>query len=124
MAVVLTANNAPYDLDMTQTRIFMYGTVTFSGSYTTGGILPVYQPIANAAGQNVLVATLNTNPDELWIYSYGGSGYTYSYNKATGKIQVFVTGTASGDPLNELASGSMAGVIADVIHFEAEWVKQ
>ena len=33
-------------------------------------------------------------------------GYVPFYNEQTGKFQLFVTGTASGDALNELANGA------------------
>jgi hypothetical protein len=64
-------------------------------------------------------------PDDMEIESVSGSGFIYSYNKANATVQILVTGTASGDALNELAAGTTpAGVVSDIIHFVASWAKQ
>jgi hypothetical protein len=61
-------------------------------------------------------------PDTQWIESVSGSGYVYAYNKPTGLIQIF-TGAAAQSPLTELAAGALpAGVLSDVVEFEAEYV--
>jgi hypothetical protein len=123
--VTLTAYNAPYGLDATQSRQYLHGLVGFStGTYVTGGFLPSYSPIKDQSGQAVLLGTLNVNPDTMWIESIAGSGYTFGYNKASGKIQVFVS-AAAGSALEELPSGtSLATLNADTVEFEAEWVRQ
>jgi hypothetical protein len=81
--------------------------------------------VATAAetGQAVVVI----GPDTEWIQSNSGSGYVYSYNKAKATIQVFIATPNSGasDQLSELAAGALpAGVVADIIEFEAEYVSQ
>ncbi len=127
--VTLTAYNAPYGIDQTNTRMYLHGLVAFSaspGTYPAGGLLPTYSPIKDQSGQAVLLPTINVNPDTMWIQSIAGSGYTYQYNKATGKIQIFVTGSASQNPAAELTGGTAipAAVSGDTIEFEAEWAKQ
>jgi hypothetical protein len=207
-----TINNAPYGLDLTQSRIIEHGSYSFgAGNYTTGGLLPNWNPTTetlsptqDVSGQNVLVghytqatigiitavtsassgatttiytavapaagtwvtfsglttatalngltlqvATSTTGsftvasavptqsktadtgqfvvalaPDDEWIESVAGSGFIYQRNKTTAAIQIFTTGTASGDALNELAAGALpAGVTGDTISFESEWVR-
>jgi hypothetical protein len=76
---------------------------------------------AAEAGSAVLVI----GPDTMiQLQSLSGSGYEYRYNKANASIQIFTTGTASGDAENELAAGALpAAVIADIVHFVASYVK-
>lgn len=125
MAAVLTAYNEPYGKDFTAAREYLHGLLAFTGSYTTGGILPSYSTIKDQSGANVLLNTLNVNPDTLWIQSIAGSGYTYQYVKSSGKIMILTTGSAAGSPAQELAAGALpAGVTGDTIEFESEWVKQ
>jgi hypothetical protein len=121
---VLQAFNPPYALDMTQTRIWVRGTVIWTAqSYVAGGLLPVYQPINDVSGQAVLISTFNVNPDQMTVYSRSGSGYVYVYIKSTGKIMI-QTGAAAQSPLTELSAGALpAGVIADLVEFVATWAK-
>lgn len=64
-------------------------------------------------------------PDDMILTSQSGSGFIYQYNKADATIQIFTTGTASGDALNELAAGALpAGVLADVINWVGTFAKQ
>jgi len=75
------------------------------------------------SGQAVLVI----GPDTMWIQTISGSGYVYGYNKTTGTIQIFTVDAAvvsTQYPLIELSAGALpAGVIADVVEFESEYVR-
>jgi hypothetical protein len=127
MAFTLQAYNAPYALDMTQARRMLHGLLVITTTtYAAGGVLPAsYSAIKDASGQLVPLDTLNINPDTMWLQSISGSGYAYVYNKATGKIQIFVNSGTAQNPQAELAAGAVpTGVINDVIEFEAEWVRQ
>lgn len=89
--------------------------VSFTVDFTTANLSETAE-----TGQAVTVI----GPDSMEIHSIAGSGYIYQYNKAKATVQIFVTGTASGDPLNELAAGSTpAGVSGDVVHFVATWAR-
>ena len=126
ISVTLTANNDPYKLDLTSTRVILYGTVAWgAGTYAAGGVTPnAFTALLDASGQAVLLATLNTVPDVINIYSTSGSGYFYQYVKSTGKVMILVTGSAAGSPLEELPNGALpAGVTGDTIAFKAEWVR-
>ena len=127
MAISVTpvVHNAPYGLDQTSVRSIMHGLLVWAaGNYASGGIAPPTPPWQDASGQNVLLATQNVQPDEIYAYSIAGSGFVYQFNKSTGKWQIFVTGAAAGDALEELAAGALpAGVTTDVVEFFASWVR-
>jgi len=69
-----TVFNAPYGLDITQTRIFLRGLLSFgAGNYVAGGILPnlgveafsppvptYLEPLQDVSGANVLIGTYTT----------------------------------------------------------------
>ena len=125
ISATLTAYNPPYGLDQTQTRRILRGLLVWAaGTYATGGILPSYVGIKQQNGEIVPLDTINVAPDSMWIQTISGSGYTYDYVKSTGKIVILVTGSASGNPQQELAAGALpAGVVNDVIEFEASWAR-
>lgn len=125
IAATLTVYNAPYGGDETAVRSILRGKLVWTaGTYVTGGQTPNAPPYADVSGANVLLATQNVQPDSLDIKSVAGSGFIYQRNNSTGKIQIFVTGTASGDALNELAGGALpSGVTGDTIEWEASWVR-
>ena len=126
IAVTLTVLNAPYGIDETQSRMELRGKAVWTaGTYAAGGVTPNSPPYADVSGANVLIPTLNVQPDTLEIWSVGGGGYIYQRNDSTGKIQIFVTGSASGNPLQELANGALpSGVTSDSIVWYGTWVKQ
>jgi len=77
-----TLDNAPYGLDITQSRIFEYGVLVFSGAggtYATGGLLPNWNPatsqlatMQDVSGQNVLIGRLS-QPAQYLINAYSVS---------------------------------------------------
>jgi len=80
---------------------------------------------ATGAGQ----ATLVIGPDEMFIETISGSGYTYKYNKANATVQVFQvpasSGLSSAAPLVELPASTVPSAVAnDVVHFYATWAKE
>lgn len=125
IAATITVHNDPYGLDQTSTRLIVHGKLAWAaGTYAAGGVTPNVPPYQNTAGSNVLLSTQNVQPDEIYAYSLAGSGYVYQLNKSTGKWQIFVTGAAEGDPLEELADGALPdAVVADSIEVFASWVK-
>jgi len=126
ISLTLTVFNEPYGVDMTNTRMILRGNAVWAaGTYVAGGQVPVAPPYLYASGDTVLIPTLNLLPDSLTLESVAGSGFVYGYNKSSGKVQVFTTGTAPGDALNELAGAGLPdAVVADVIEFVATFVKQ
>lgn len=129
MPASLVAYNAPFGLDGTQNRRYLHGLIPFTAqTYTLGGILPVYTAIKDQSGAVVLIDSVNTAPDTMWIQSISGSGFVYGYNKATGKIQIFVLPSAAPGAVNTglveySAVALSAAILADVVEFEAEWVR-
>jgi hypothetical protein len=75
-----------------------------TGTYPSGGIGPL--GLAAAAGIGVQSAV----PKKSFQNSVGNPpvGIIYEYDPTTDKLRAFVTGTASGDVLNEL-SGTIPG---------------
>lgn len=126
ISLTLTAYNAPYAIDETNTRMWLRGKAVWTaGTYATGGQAFVAPPFLDLSGQVVLLPTLNLNPDELKLETVSGSGFVYTYNHSSSKVQIFVTGTAAGSPLEELPAGALpTGVVNDVVEFIATWVKQ
>lgn len=127
MAIALTAYNEPFGKDLTAQRQWLHGVLTITAqTYTVGGILPVYATILDQSGQKVQLATYNVNPDDLWLQSISGSGWTYAYNKATGKIQIFTgaaPSTTTPGVVEMTAIALPATVLADIVTFEAQWVR-
>lgn len=78
--------------------------VVVTGTYPSGGI----GPLALAAGAALGIQT--TTPKKSYQQSAGNppSGIVYQYDPTTDKLRAFVTGTASGDVLNEF-SGTIPG---------------
>ena len=119
----------PQGIDNTQRRIKVSGTCTITASpatYTPGGIgnpTTVSWTFTDiVTGQQVLLNTTQATPIMAYFTSVSGSGYTYGWNKATNKLQIFTTGTATQAAQAELASGTIpAGVSGDVIEFDAEF---
>jgi hypothetical protein len=124
ISAVLTVFNAPYGIDQTMSRMWLRGKLAWgAGTYAAGGVLPNVPPYSDASGAAVLIPTLNVQPDDIVFTSVAGSGYVYQWNAASGKIQILESSAANG-PFAELPNGALpAGVLADVIKFEAIWVK-
>lgn len=97
-------------------RLVVIGTITASGSYTTGGDTLSLAGLVKGSGQ------LPT-----WCEIQGISGFTYAYvagtSQATGKMKVFVEQTvATNTPLAEHSAASyVSGVTSDTITFYAEF---
>lgn len=130
MAIALTAFNEPFGKDLSSQRIWLHGLLTITATtYAAGGILPTsYANILDQSGQKVQLATYNVNPDDLWLQSISGSGFSYSYNKATGKIQIWVlpfpVQSAVNTGLVEYSNAALsAAVLADIVTFEGQWVR-
>jgi hypothetical protein len=94
----------------------------FGALYPEGGI-PLYQALLAA-----LFPTTNDQvPHSVELWSTKGSGYIYTYIKATGCmmiLQVPPSGSLStASPLQQLsdASNSLSGVFEDVIAFRVCW---
>jgi hypothetical protein len=99
------------------------GTAVISaGNYVAGGIATTWVPMTNASGKNFFPAAgyKSLKPSFALFQSISGSGYGYEWNLATNKLQIFVTGTAAGNPSEELPAGATpAGVTGDSIQFLA-----
>jgi len=90
-----TLDNAPYGLDITQSRIYERGTLVFSGAggtYATGGLLPNWNPATNqlatmqdASGQNVLIGRYSQSPQYL----------VNAYSVTSNVVTVYAAGVSS-----------------------------
>jgi hypothetical protein len=93
-------------------------------SATTFTVAFTHANVASAAeaGNAVLVIGADTE----WEESVSGSGYIYQYNKTTATVQIFIaTPATTTNQLSELPAGALpAGVIADIIEFESQFVAQ
>lgn len=79
--------------DVTQDAVTYYGTVSFSAAadtYASGGLLPL-----SGFGLLNLGPYGNRAPLQVDVFSQAGSGYTYAWNMATGKLMI-LSGTAGG----------------------------
>lgn len=117
-AATPTINAFPNGIDNTQRMTIVYGTIAIGASpltYATGGV------VLSFSGLEPIKST--QNPVIVYIESVSGSGYTYEWNKATGKVQIF-TGAAAQSPQTELTAGAVpAAVSGDTIAFEAHFLK-
>jgi hypothetical protein len=127
----LTVYNYPNGINNTQRRQTLYGTIAIGASpltYATGGIQLSFLGVKDASGQVVQIDSASTLPAILWLQGVGGSGYTYTWNQPTNKLQIFtVDATATGTeyPLIEFTNGAAipAGVSGDTIVFEADFIR-
>lgn len=108
--ITATINNYPAGLSRQQNVTDVYGTLTFSGNYATGGdafALPA-------------IPGYNTGTEApINVFVQGISGVEYTYNVSTQKVLVFEQGTAAG-PLPQLAAGAYpAAVTGDSVTFHA-----
>lgn len=81
------------------------GTLAFSGNYVAGGEVP--------SGFN----KPGTTKDPYEVHIVGQGTHDYKYDRATGKIKVFLAGV-------EIAAAAYpAGVTGDTVRYEAEYPK-
>jgi hypothetical protein len=124
---VLTVDNFPFGIDNTQRRVKVYGTVaigTTSETYLTTGLPLSWQTLVDKSGQNVLINTQQLTPVRVSFEDYSGTGYVFQWNKAHDSIQIFLTGTAANDPLNEFGENDIPSAIATAtIVFTAEFIR-
>lgn len=122
MAVVVASITA---FEFTSHMLHLYGTLTPSGSYATGGDTLAWTgndaiksdqiPVQVEIFSGRLTTSAQTN---LFVYQY-----TPGTTKDNGKMQVF-TGAAAQTALTELSAGAYpAGVTADVVSFHATFPK-
>jgi len=113
-----TVNAFPNGVDNTQKMTIVYGTIAIGANpltYAAGGVVLSFSGIEQIKSSQT--------PVIVYIESVSGSGYTYCWNKATGKLQIF-TGGAAQSPLTEFTAGVVpAGVSGDTIAFEAHFLK-
>lgn len=112
MALVAAITKQYYD----GKKVHVIGTITASGSYTTGG------DTLSLTGLNI-----KSSQVPYWLEVQGVNGFNYAYvvgaTQATGKVKVFVLqAAATNTPLAEhTAAAYVAGVTGDTITFYAEF---
>lgn len=122
MAVTL---NAPTQQEFTSSMLHLYGTVTPSGSYATGGDACSFAGLDQVKTDQLPVqvefySARPTSSAQTNLYAYQ---YTPGTTLANGKFQVF-TGAAAQTALTELSAGAYpAGVTGDVIMYHAIFPK-
>lgn len=123
MAAVLVVNNNPFGTGADETqlsRIFSGLVAIAAGNYVTNGLPLTWTAMKSGtiSGANVLVASLMLTPYKAWFASTSGSGYTYQWDKVHGTVRIFLGPT-------ELTGGAAlpAAVVADLIQFEAWYIK-
>lgn len=88
-AATLTAFNEPNGIDETARRMWLRGKLAFAaGTYTAGGLVPIYSTILDTSGAAVLLPTSTVTPLEMILLSDIGSGYFYFFNPATGAVKI------------------------------------
>lgn len=110
MSIAVTVNRVDQGLDST----YVYGTLAFSGSYTTGG------DTLNMSGLNWNNALIPVTQPPVSLAIFGAGGFAYGPPAAATSIsntRVKVTQLSTG---SELAAGAYpAGVTTDYVQFEA-----
>lgn len=122
MAANLVVNTNPFGTgaDETQLSRIYSGLLNIAaGSYVANG-LPINWAAMKAgsvSGSAVLVASLSVTPYKVFFASKSGSGYTYQWDAAHGTVRIFLGGV-------ELTVAAIpAAVVADLVQFEAWWIK-
>jgi hypothetical protein len=121
MPATLSLNAYPNGVDNTQRRLILHGIVALSGTYATGGIALNWQAISQGNGGEYALDTAQATPEIVYFQSVAGNTtqYSYAWNKAANKIQIFVSG-ASGAPAAELGAVT---VPTDTVEFEAQFIR-
>lgn len=101
-------------------RIHVLGTITFSGSYPTGGeLLNMVTSLSNSiqgGGSGVW-----TVKQPNWVSITGKGGFEYMYDYSNQKVMVYTNtaGGANGNLGEHTAAAYAAGVTADIVKFYA-----
>ena len=93
---------------------------------STGTAFTVTSAATGATGTGTFSCINPPQPYSLQVWSELGSGYVYQYSRTTGVLFVMAqtSAAAAGDPLAKLAAAAYpAGVLADVIRYEATFLK-
>jgi len=112
MALVAAVTKQYYD----GKKVHVVGTITASGSYTTGGDT-----------LNLQLLGIKSSQVPYWFEVQGVNGFIYAFvagtTQANGKVKAFVEATvATNTPLAEhTAAAYVAGITGDTITFYAEF---
>jgi|SRR5581483_4426199 len=122
MPASLALNAYPNGVDNTQRRLILHGTVALSGTYAAGGIALNWQAISQGNGGEYALDSAQATPEIVYFQSVAGSGYSYSWNKSTNKIQIYVLAASptANEPLQELGAVT---VPTDTVEFEAQFIR-
>lgn len=117
ISATITQNSPGGDVEFSGKFFRVFGSITFSGSYATGGDTFDLTAITKPLGTSGIPGGYSGATIPLVIYIQGINGYSYSYVKGTtranGKIKVSTTANT------ELAAGAYpAGVTGDTVVFE------
>lgn len=126
MAASFSPNyNTPAPIDFTAgNQLIIYGTITLTGSYVAHG------DTVSFLGFDVIKSSYPPIHVEVYETPAAGvsaSGFSFQFIPGTtqgnGVLQIFATGTAAGDPSNELAAGAYpAGLTGAVIACRASFL--
>ena len=112
------------DMNVQDKYVTLYGTITPSGSYATGGDTLNITGATLPPGASIPFTGL---PVSFWIFGQTISGYVYSYvwgtTNANGKLGVQQNAAGAGALAQIAAAAYPAGVTSDVIRFEATYRK-
>jgi hypothetical protein len=86
--------------DVLQKSTLLRGTVTFSGSYSTGG--DTFNLTSAVAPIGEVIPEGCTSPTNVKIW--GMTGYQYAYDPTAKKVKVFTAAGSPAVPLTELAA--------------------
>lgn len=90
---------------------------------STGTAFTVTSSATGATGTGTASGINPPQPFSVRVWSENGSGYVYQYARATGVLYV-QTGAAAQSPLTALTAGAYpAGVLSDIIRYEARFAK-
>lgn len=91
---------------------------------STGTAFTVASTATGATGTGTASAVNPPQPFSVKVWSELASGYIYQYSRTTGVLFVLQGGAAVSEPLAKLAAAAYpAGVLGDVIRYEAKFAK-
>lgn len=102
--------------DYTATNEIVYGTLTFSGNYATGGDTLNFDGISKASRQVPIdVEIKETSVPSGYFYSYVSSA-----DEGTGKVAVLEAGAAVSTPQTQIAAAAYpAAITGATVKFKA-----
>jgi hypothetical protein len=126
----ININKYPSGVDNTQHRSLIYGTIIIStgGTYPPGGFPLVWSGLEQLKVVPASSTSTTIMPVDMVVKSSSNppSGYVYAWDSVLGNLHIYeAANSASGNsgPLLEVGGNLDNRIVADIISFKAEFIR-